>query len=160
MTYFAGEQFNNQEVNIVAQSDESVTSSTTLQDDDELFFSAEANAYYDLTLLIIGASASATPDIKFGFTELTGADWIITGYYATLANAGAADAIINPWTEDTSFPQPMALPAGDDVWFKFRCSYITAGTSGTVYFRWAQNTSNATATTRKLGSHMIVRRVG
>lgn len=161
MTYFASQSLNLDEVRIVAQSDESVTSSTTLQDDNELFFTADANSYYEITILAIVTSTSATPDFKYALTTLTDADWLLTGHYADQNDGGVVDATLTPFTEDTTTTQVISVPASSvETWVKLNGSYITAGTSGTVYFRWAQNTSDAAAVVRELGSHMIVRKIG
>lgn len=161
MTYLASQILEETEIRIVAQSDESVSSSTTLQDDDELFFSADANTTYEITILCITTCASATPDLNVAFTTLTDADWLMTGHRADQDDGGLSSSTWTPFGNDTTTPQAF-LHSGtaDQHWLKINCSYITAGTSGTVYFRWAQNVSDATAVIRKVGSHMIVRKIG
>lgn len=134
--------------------DEAVTSSTTLQVDDQLFLPVAANSVYlmDCYLFYNGA---ADPAGGFGL-DWTGPagfsmDWssfgvngaiglgTMTDYDAVrLANNG----LRNHGTNNVGTFMSMAC----------RGTIVTAGTAGTVSLRWAQGASNATATTLKANS--------
>ena len=160
MTYFAAQTLEGKEVRLVAQADETVSSSATLQDDNDLFFTAEANTNYEITLLCIATCGSATPNFQWNWTTLTGAVWVCGGHYADQGDGGLATQITAGSAGYASALSVNLSGSADEIWMKFNCAYVTAGTSGTVYFRWAQATSNATGVIRKTGSHLLVRKVG
>lgn len=125
--------------------DESVTSSTTLQNDDHLALAVVANASYVMKLMIIYTSA-ATPGIKYGWT-------------------GPASATLS-WGTSTAVISFLAL-SDTDNWSNTASAIhstcytgvlVTAGSSGTLQFQWAQNASNATAMTVKAGSYLMLTR--
>src|SRR5687768_936400 len=55
-----------------AFNDESVTSSTTLQNDDELFLPVKANARYELRMVLVVAQAATGVGITYDWTVPTG----------------------------------------------------------------------------------------
>lgn len=133
--------------------DESVTSSTALQNDDELFASLPANSTWSMTSYIqTNGANTGTGDIKIDFSVPAGATLKYTSfgtttsspaiqYEATVNSAGTARAV---GTNGASPDMGMAMQA-----------LVTIGsTAGTVQFRWAQNTSTATATIVRAGSHL------
>src|SRR5262245_15271614 len=72
----------------VKTANESVTSSTTLQNDDELFVSVAANSTY-LVQCYIKCDGAATGDIKLNWTAPASAtfDSVVNGLQATAAGA-------------------------------------------------------------------------
>lgn len=129
-------------------SDESVTSSSTLQDDNELVSPTLAtNVKYLVECQVFYTSTSATPGVKFSWVGPTSATmvWGAGAGYIGNSTIGAVDA----WSISASaFDQ--ALYTG---------ILVTAGSTGTLQLQWAQNTSNGTATTVKAGSWLRLTRV-
>lgn len=140
-------------------SDETVTSSTTLQNDDQLLLPVAANAVYWIEGFVIYTS-TATGKIKTGWTGPAGAtfQWASDALDQTVTAASAEKvwrsvntiADSQAWgTAGTGVPV-VGMPKG---------VLITAGTSGNFQFQWAQNTSDGTATTVKIGSILTARRL-
>jgi hypothetical protein len=130
---------------------ETVTSSTTLQNDDQLFLPVAVNARYifDSALFYTGA-ASPAGDLKLSFSGPAGATmkWANRGVNSsglsqynvvveTLA-AGSPRAVgTNGATEMAAFPMGTVT---------------TSSTSGNLQLQWAQNASSATGTALLAGS--------
>lgn len=129
--------------------DESVTSSTTLQNDDHLFFPVGASEtwIFDMFLSPYGSSSG---DIKFAFTVPAGATikWSMLG-----TNSNAGSSVYMQTTGGASLPFQLfgGLPAEMCM---IRGIVTTAGTAGTLQLQWAQNTSNATATSVQADSYL------
>jgi len=151
---------NNQNKIKIKQIDESVTSSVTFQDDDELFLDIEPYAVYEIVLLAHFNSASSTPDIK--------ATWTVSGDLAMLGMR----TLLGQYTTTTSMVDSghirltsydniaMTIPYGNDgtssrnspIHERF---LIRAGAyGGRLQFQWAQNTSDATASIILAGSYI------
>lgn len=139
---------------VIKSANENVTSSTTLQNDDEFSFALEANTKYVIDGGVFATSTASQPDIKIGFTVPSGATMDI-GYLAQggnsrtaelLETSGAASAQIDIAANSNTIIQPFG-------------SVVTGGTAGNLVFQWAQNSSNATATTVKQGSFVTVTKV-
>jgi hypothetical protein len=120
--------------------DETVNSSTTLQNDDDLFFSVSANKEYAFQIFLY-LDIDGVPDFKFDFTFPTGTTYLIGGHYDQNA--------MSIHTEATS---ARYVNGGTDKWVFYTGTFVTAGTAGTVQLQWAQNSSNAADTTVKKGS--------
>lgn len=132
--------------------DQSVTSSTTYVDDTELYGTVAANCTYRFVLEAT-YSAVAAAGMKVIFTKPAGAsiiaptflgNWWGVWAYAMCGTDGEATAIDG---------KTSAVP------FTISGLLVTGGTAGTFQVRWAQNTSNATATKMLTGSRLIVQRV-
>lgn len=145
--------------------DQSVTSSTTLIDDTELYGTVAPNCTYrfELHMFYVG---NETGDINTRWTFPTGATldqmticgWPIdtgfntggthadTEFYALLAQTSPSTA--RPFAGSTTVV--TALIVG---------TLVVGGTAGTLQLQWAQNVSNGTATTVKAGSCLELRRV-
>lgn len=139
-------------------SDESVTSSTTLQDDDALTINAAANATYLLTGYIKysqNLAIGATAGIKAGFAlPASGTlEWTSHGT-ATLTSAVDYDTVVTTSTGTRS----MAANGAGVMAFAPSGSLVTT-TAGILVLRWAQVSSSATATIVKAGSWIRLERV-
>jgi hypothetical protein len=135
--------------------DESVTSSITLQDDNHFSWSILANTNY-MMLGWIYATGAAAGDIKMALSAPAGC----TGY-RNVHWAGAAVTTPSSTIPDQGVQTNIAsrdtrgLPGGDisgQIWG----AVFNAGTAGTLKFQWAQDVSNATPTTIKKGSWMLL----
>lgn len=137
---------------IIKATDESVTSSTTMQDDDELLVALDANTRYAFDALIT-YDAPAAGDIKMQFTVPAGA----TGrrfvhYQGTTANSCLSST---QSTHGSAIGTSVSVggPAAGTPCEVTISGYVkTAGTSGTLRLQWAQDTSDATASIVKEGS--------
>jgi hypothetical protein len=134
-------------------SDESVSASTTLQDDDALFFTATSGKMYVIELDLIYASpvGAGTPDIKVSFNEDGTVRGNIYAWCISTTNLNGQNSAI---TNDT--PTPAGTATTDRLFFAlgFHC-----GGGGTFKVRWAQNTSDANATTVRAGSLLRRRQI-
>ncbi|WP_328494096.1 hypothetical protein OHS59_16175 [Streptomyces sp. NBC_00414] len=124
----------------VKTGDESVTSNATVQNDDELVVSVAANATYLVEVVAVWTNGGG--GFRADFLGPTGATMVWTD------NDGAGVQAIGT---DVTFSATTGT--------SMRGTLITSGTSGTLQFRWAQNTSNAGATVLKAGCSMYLRRV-
>jgi hypothetical protein len=142
---------------------ESVTSSTTLQNDDELAIPLAGNAKYimDGFLFYQGASSPAG-DLKMDFL-------VPSGGVMKWANFGVNPSGLTQYNvvgEGAAAGSPRAvgtngIPGSGGI--EMSCAprgYIsTSSTSANLQFRFAQNVSSATATTVLAGSWLRVVRV-
>ena len=136
-------------LSVVKTTDEDVTSSDVMQNDNELVIPVEANTDYAIVGIIVAESASSTPSIDFTFTvpaAITAGGWahdnIGTG--ATL-RAFATEGGMNLTAAQVRFVA---------IW-----GYLQNGANaGNLQFQWAQETSDGTATTVKAGSSLTVYR--
>lgn len=138
---------------------ESVTSSTTMQNDDELFVSVVANATYIVQMFLLHDSATAG-DIKIGFSSPTDSvfAWGVHGANTTNTSSAAVSSVnmtLQTTTATVSFggggsTGTAAFVAG---------TLTTAGTAGTFRFQWAQDVSSATASNVRQGSWLSLTRV-
>jgi len=141
--------------------DESVSNSTTPQNDDHLFFTATANKSYLVeTYLIINGGGTAA-DMKVNFTGPSG----VTIYWGTdvAINSGGGNTAY--WSPTQSGNPTALLTAANNIVIptnsvihgaQITAVVITGATGGTVNLQWTQNSSNATAVTLKTGSLMRV----
>lgn len=138
---------------VIKSADESVTSSDTLQDDDELQVTLLANATYEIEFFIWWASASATPDVKFAFIEADGT-YILCGVTSAGGNGGS---IVG--TDNTASPTSLVIGAASESFMNAKVLAFPAGAGGLWKVQWAQNISDATATICKAGSWIKARRI-
>jgi hypothetical protein len=146
---------------IVKSADETVTSSTTLQNDDELVFALAASAVYKIDGAISVAGATAG-DIKTAFTVPTSATGNVEFIGATVAASGSdnwsrALNIVDFVTPDFGTFGTLGVATFQPVLIKG--AIFTAGSSGNLTFQWAQNASSGTATTVGKGSWITVTRI-
>lgn len=135
-------------VHINKTSDESVATSTTLQDDDDLTVSVEPGVYKIVVMLKVTCGASG--GFKYAMaTTATNSRLEATSFIATPANIarissfGTTDALTGALTNSVVMLEGMfALADG-----------------GTVKLQWAQNASDATNSTVKSGSHLLIERI-
>jgi|SRR6185437_10250034 len=133
-------------------SDQSVTSSTTLVNDTQLVVAVSAsNAYkFDLVLLYKGAAAG-TGDLKFAWSVPAGATVVS---HLLFADTGLV-ARLNYQTATTS-PPMGTNGTGNPLSLRCTGTIVVSSTPGSLQLQWAQNTSNATATTVLTGSSLTL----
>ena len=134
---------------IVKSANETVTSSTTLQNDDAFQIAGAANTTYIWEGVLL-FDTGATPDFKFGFLLPAGAtvDGISVHDFGSGTNT-------QYFTEASSVSVTNNSGAANAL--LIRAIVETAGTSGTVGIQWAQSTSDPSNTTVSANSYMIVK---
>lgn len=140
--------------------DESVTSSTTLQNDDLLVLPVASNARYimEAVLFYVGAADGATGGLKLGWTGPSGATmkWANRG---TTQNVSPTLVNYNVVVEAIGGGRGVGTNSGTEMSCFPYGVLNTSSTSGNLQLQWAQGGSNATATTVKAGSLLHLRRV-
>lgn len=124
---------------VLKTADETISSSTTLQADDALFFTLEANKSYMVDVFVL-MSTGGTEDWKFQFTGP--ASVTFDGYVHDGNN-------VRQFTEASAAIDTFSVTEG--VWH-FKVSITNGASAGNFTLTWAQNTSGATNTTVKQGS--------
>ncbi len=129
--------------------DETATSDDTLSDDTHLaIYTLEANSYYRIEGVFVMTSTSATPDFKFALqTDQAFVDgrW----GFASSDEDGTAVQDSGPLTTAMS----IAIAANKTNVVHLHGYVLTHATAdATVDLQWAQNTSDATATSFERGS--------
>jgi len=131
---------------IVKKADETVNSSTVLQDDDEILFAANASKTYYCYIDIL-LNSGVTPDFKWGISVPTDATAIgIDGYWKSSGPVTTRDV--------TSVDTTGTTGNNESIHMSFRV--INATNAGNVTLQWAQNTSDAGDTKVLEGSTMVV----
>lgn len=135
--------------------DQSVTSSTTLVNDSALVVPVSPVAVYHVEALIYYLGTThATADIKFNFTFPSGATSAGVSYLGqstALAVQQGQVALGGALTFGTN-------GTGNVMVAKLEFTLTTSISGGSLQLQWAQNTSNATATTVKAGSLLTAKR--
>lgn len=132
-------------------SDESVTSSTTLQDDDALLFAVGANQTWLYTIVVYWGSGGG--QIKCRTTAPASS----AGWYGTTRSAVATTA--SSHANGTAISFAGTTISGEGTCLVLEGIVRTAGTAGNLTFQWAQDSSNVAATTVGTDSYLIARRV-
>lgn len=132
----------------VKTADESITSSTTLQNDDDLKLRLPSNSIW-IGTFTYWWEGHASGDIKWDWTLPSGA----TSLFDEHASLGVGNTGI-PLTTQIS----GAAQTGNSMLTALGAIILMGSTSGTIQLQWAQQTSNGTATTMKKGSNLIMHR--
>lgn len=125
-------------VMVVKQADESVSSSTTLQNDDELVWTATSGESWEL--LIALKISTGAGNLKFDLTGFGSQPYT----YQEANNIVFADSGTPENTSDTAI---------------IIRTVVTVSTTGTVGLEWAQNVSDASNSTIQAGSFLMARRL-
>jgi hypothetical protein len=128
--------------------DETVTNSTTLQNDNQLVLPYEANGNYAFRAWIDYEGANVgTGDLKFSFSGVTSGSFLkynaiyqsLTGTYSPVVGAAV--------NTGSTTPAAGTNGSGNPVAFAMHGALAVGSTGGNLQFQWAQNTANSTATT-------------
>jgi hypothetical protein len=152
-------QFNSWLVNVNyarKTSNQSVTSSITLQNDTELFVPVEANSFYKVDALILYDGAAAG-DLKFLFRTPTGGSMTAMGQGIVTAGSSQQDNQNLPITGNSS--EAVGTFGAGTQMLTVMGLLTVVGTSGNLQLEWSQNTSNATATRVIANSFISLRRM-
>lgn len=131
----------------VKQSDETVNSSTQLQDDDELFFTLEPNTAYSYDARLYVETAD-NADFKWAFNvpsgtivEVNDQQWEPDFPYDTL---------------DATTAQQPNFGGGTDESLQLTGRIVTGSEGGTLQFQWAQKTAQGSNTILNSGSSLTL----
>lgn len=128
---------------ILKTQNQNLTANTTLQNDQQLWCSVEANSIYRFWLSVAFSSPLAA-DFKYRFTLPTGA----TGQNVTVQTLDSV-GVYGCWSEaavtDTLI-YAIGGGFGDFSAYRSSGSIITTTDSGLFRWQWAQNTSSGTTT--------------
>lgn len=141
--------------------DETVTSSTTLQNDDHLVLSVEKGYTYHFRawLLVDGGTAG---DLKTAFTYPTGSTLYFAGHGPTtsMVSGSGGDVGFNGRHNATSRSTTLSYgTSGSRPGIQVEGLLIVGSTAGNLQLQWAQNTSDGTGTTLKSGSFLKMEKV-
>lgn len=141
--------------------DESLNTSTTLQNDNHLLYAIDDTGTFEIDAWIYAASAAdAAGDIKFGWSFPTGTlhfsgfgldSTLASGQSGTFAAAAALSA--------TSGTTALGFGLSTQNNTIHLHGHLAATATGTLQLMWAQVASNANNSTVKAGSHLRVRQV-
>jgi hypothetical protein len=128
----------------------------TLADDPHLAIPIGANETYAITGMFKSSSTSATPDLKIAFTVPAGGTLDIIYF----SNGGTLATFTTAALRDSGVAGPV-IPIGVSIIDNVMVSgtVVNGGTPGFLTLRWAQNTTNATATTMTAGSYLAATRI-
>lgn len=123
---------------------ETVSASATLQNDDHLFFSVEANSRYVIDGMLWVSLGGITPDIKVSQSGPTGSTltWNLIGPDAGTGDIdfGAYDAVSGTVTTNV---KNRPTSSGGAFGYRLEANVVTGGTAGTWRLTWAQVTATA-----------------
>lgn len=139
---------------VIKLADESLSTSTAIQNDDELFISVAASTKYKVEMWLVFNSPAAA-DFKLQWTTPVG----VAGWWRPAAtNLAAASETIYQGSLAWSGGAQIEGSASDKS-IEVVGILVTAGTAGTLQFQWAQNSSSGT-TTVKANSVLTLRKIG
>lgn len=126
---------------VTKTADETVTSSTTLQDDDHLYqaLTSGKNYWIELNLLVSRTDTSNSVGFKIAF------DGNSEGYLGITLADGTTSTNNTNISNNANIPAPRLVQVG-----------LALTSNKTVQFKWAQNASVSTGLKVHKGSHMLI----
>jgi len=141
---------------IFKTADESVASSTALQDDDHLSFAIGSNESWAFSYVLAWSLGSATASWSIAFNAPSGAaGW--WGHVRDDAPDANLQTQISATYSDSQTGNGSQISISEVV--QGRGYVLNGGTGGTFKLRWAQLSSNASASVLKKGSHLYIGRL-
>jgi hypothetical protein len=134
-------------------SDESVTNSNVLQDDDHLFATLGSGQVWEVEGMLDFSSSSATPGVAFGLAVPMGASFKLSYHSNDGSATGFRAGVL------TSGSASVSVPAGGSAIVFVRDIVVMGSNSGTVRLQWAQSTADATPTTARVNSYLKFTRI-
>jgi hypothetical protein len=134
---------------------QSVTSSTTMVNDNDLVLPVAASVTYEFRCFL-NFTAATGGDLKWTWAVPAGA----VLFYQTLHNEGGTTGLSNSTIAYSNGNTIQAAGGGGIVEaVRMDGTLVTSSTAGTLQLQWAQNTSSGTATIVRDRCHLILRRV-
>ncbi|MGH9251576.1 MAG: hypothetical protein ACRD0W_18950 [Acidimicrobiales bacterium] len=134
---------------------ETVTASTVLQNDDNLFVTVQAGATYHVELMLRYTAATAG-DLKFAFALPAGAELVGVAHRLSTAATDVTGVTLNSLIDAG---EVLAGGTGSATGALVAASLVIAGTGGVFRLQWAQNVASGTGTEIFEGSYLSLRRV-
>jgi hypothetical protein len=131
-------------------SDESVTSSAVMQDDNDLFIPAVAGEVWDFEAHLIFDGATAG-DFTWRWT-FPGGSLVVKIEEFTLSDGTTSSQMSTRFTTSPTGAQASAGFAGGDPRLMIIHGFYTASSTGNLQFQWAQFASSGTPTILRAGS--------
>ncbi len=150
---------------VIKANPETITSSTTMQNDDELFVPVVAGAQYELDAFIRFSGLQAA-GIKVGWTVPSGTSFNVLYGGPGSANAVSTDANTTEmrWAiHGSATAVAMTNPrnsAALHTWTLANMIFTVGATAGNIQLQWAQNVANATGSVVQAQSYIRYRRIG
>lgn len=132
---------------------ESITNSTVLQEDDELFFGLVAHTTYTVQGVLIYTSAVTNPDVTVAFEVPTAATMTIS----VIAGEGNVN-VGQKLYQESGVGQDFDIAANDFAHLQISGVVITGDNAGDFMVKWAQQQVHATPTIGVTGSFINFRR--
>lgn len=137
---------------------EVVNNSSTLQNDDHYFFTADANSTYLVEMRLSASCAVATANLKYAFTIPAGATSSIRwAMHLEPGSTGGINSLVVLTASPAGSTTTIGCPNEVATLAQTKFFITTAGTAGTVQFQWAQGTATATNTTLLNTRHGFMR---
>ena len=139
---------------IIKSADQSIVNQVGQQNDTELFFTAVANGFYEVEVVIVYASPAGggTPDLKWGMTDggaFTQGMYLVWGISSSDGTQGGGLGNTSTVGMGTGTTKRIMKAIG-----------VHAGNGSVLRFKWAQNTLDASnATIVYAGSLLRYRRI-
>lgn len=145
---------------VLKTADETVNTSAALQNDDALVLTVVASAKYQLDAYIIYDSGT-TPDFKCAWVGPAGAtlNWTVNGLAVGSTAVSGSVVLANSVIADAGAQSVGGAGAGTQVVAHISGLLTVGVTAGTLQFRWAQATSDASDTKVIAGSFLRLTRV-
>ena len=144
---------------LIKTADESVTTSTTLQDDDALKFLMGANETWVFDVVGFWGAGSTGPDIKVGLNG-PGTPTLLRAQIQHYNGPGQTPAGAGGILTSYGTSEAVDISSGPpDTLFTLKGTVINGSTPGNLVVQWAQRVSSATATTVKAGSFLVAHRI-
>lgn len=150
-----------QQIVVRKLANESVTSSVTVQDDNELFADVEANTDYFVTMFVIydGDVAATASDLKSGFSAPAGSTFDYVSDSVWSGAGSSVDTVSRTAQTLITAPGSGTMGAGTSLGAPFKGILRVSTLAGVFRYRWAQNTSAAVATRVLANSMLMLRRL-
>lgn len=139
---------------VVKTIDQSLASSTTLQNDTALVLTTAASATYVFSAFIYHTGADAPGSIKYQWVASAATSFTFAAVHNEGGGTGLGNSV-NAYNLTSVIFAENSGGAGDVM----TGLLVTSASSGTLQFTWAQNSSSATATVVKANSHITLQRI-
>ena len=142
---------------VVKPTDESLTSNTTMQNDNDLVLAVAASTIYEFTCYLSYTAASGD-DLKWVWQGPSGAFLRYCALHNEGGTTGLSNSNVNYGIASVVVAEGSGTGSGTVVFM--HGTLRTGTTAGNLQLQWAQNVSSGSSTTVKQDSHLILRPIG
>lgn len=140
---------------VTKTADETITSSTTLQDDDHLTYTLDANKHYYIELILLWSRSNTSAGVDTARMAMAGSS---AGILRRVSNT--AVCLADGSSIITAGPTFMGIGTTSNVFPDNAIATFRTSASTAITFRWAQTSSSATGSTLRKGSYMAIYDLG